>query len=147
VVVVDPTDYPAILSELTEQGGIISDKTRERLAGRAFAHTARYDLAVAAYFSQLTGTIAPELGSVEKDRMPEEMVLVLEQIQPLRYGENPHQAATLYRDSLRPEQGIATAEQLQGKELSYNNLIDSDAAWALISEFTETACAIIKHTN
>jgi phosphoribosylaminoimidazolecarboxamide formyltransferase / IMP cyclohydrolase len=146
-VVVYPSDYDMILKELSEQNGVLSLETRRKLAARAFSHTARYDLAVAGYFSALTNSIAPELGSLSENSLPDELVLVLERSGWLRYGENPHQAASLYRDLLRPEQGIANAPQLQGKELSYNNLIDSDAAWSLICEFSDTACAIIKHTN
>lgn len=146
-VVVDPADYPAIIDELTAQAGSLTLATRQRLAAKAFAHTASYDLAIAGYFGQLLGETCELLGTIKDEQMPSQLILALKQHQSLRYGENPHQVAALYIDKLRPEMGIANAQQLQGKELSYNNLLDLDAAWALVSEFTTTACAIIKHTN
>lgn len=146
-VVVDPDDYDSLIKEMREKDGAISHASRQKFAARAFAHTARYDLAIAAYLSKVAGVEPAEFGKVEEGKMPQEMVIVLERIQDLRYGENPHQSAALYQDSLRPAPAIAKMEQLQGKELSYNNLVDADAAWQLVSEFEKLTCAIIKHTN
>ena len=146
-IVIDPQDYKMILSELTENNGQLNQNTKQNLAAKAFAHTALYDLAIANYFTQLTNEKNIAFSGIVTDQMPKHLVLSLTQEQSLRYGENPHQMAALYVDSLVLEKGVATAKQLQGKELSYNNLLDLDAAWALVSEFSETACVIIKHTN
>lgn len=146
-VIVDPGDYQAIIGELEEQSGHLSLDTRQRLAARAFAHTARYDLAIAGYLAKTTDKVSSEFGAIDNGAMPAGFIFNLEMKQPLRYGENPHQPAALYVDAVRGAEGIATARQLQGKELSYNNLLDLDAAWQLICEFEQPACAIIKHTN
>lgn len=146
-VVVDPQDYQTILSELKENDSQISQQTKENLATKAFTHTALYDLTIANYFTQLTNKKDISFTGAVSGQMPKQLVLSLSQGQPLRYGENPHQMAALYVDSLVSETGVATATQLQGKELSYNNFLDLDAAWALVSEFSETACVIIKHNN
>lgn len=146
-VVVDPEDYKIILSELKENDCQISQNTKKRLATKAFTHTALYDLAIANYFSKITNETDTTFTGAVTNQMPKQLVLSLSQSQSLRYGENPHQMAALYVDSLFSEQGVATANQLQGKELSYNNFLDLDAAWTLVSEFSETACVIIKHTN
>lgn len=131
-VLVDPADYAGVIGEL-EAGGEVSWGTRRRLAAKAFARTAAYDAAVAAWFrARGEGGFGPWFG-VGGARVAE-----------LRYGENPHQRAALYATG---PGGIAGARQLQGKELSYNNLNDADAAWALVSEIGEPACAIIKHAN
>ncbi len=130
-VVVDPEDYPAILQELHDQGEIC-EPTLWRLARKAFLTTAGYDRAI-------SNTLAGQSGEP-----PAVLDIRAPRAFDLRYGENPHQSAALY--STR-QGGIAAAEQLQGKELSYNNLVDLDAAWQLIAEFDEPASAIIKHTN
>lgn len=135
-VVVAPDDYAAILEELHERAGELCEPTLWRLARRAFATTANYDRAISNTLAGLSGSAHSALPPVLDVRAPRSM--------DLRYGENPHQAAALY--STRTG-GIAGAEQLQGKELSYNNLVDLDAAWQLIAEFDDAASAIIKHTN
>jgi phosphoribosylaminoimidazolecarboxamide formyltransferase / IMP cyclohydrolase len=144
-VVVDPDDYPRIIEEMDAKRGEISSPTRFRLAQKVFAHTAAYDSAIAAYMAEREWR---ESG-VEKtgDRFPSLDVIALEKIQDLRYGENPHQHAAVYRRLSVAEGGVASADLLHGKELSYNNLLDADAAWNLVQEFDEPAAAVIKHTN
>ncbi|MDX6752267.1 bifunctional phosphoribosylaminoimidazolecarboxamide formyltransferase/IMP cyclohydrolase [Geminicoccaceae bacterium 1502E] len=133
-VLVDPADYPALLAELDATGGT-SLALRRHLAARTFALTASYDAAIASWMAGLEGEL-----------LPERLTLAGQRRLRLRYGENPHQEAAFYvSGEARP--GVATAEQLQGKELSYNNLLDTDAAFELVAEFDEPACAIIKHTN
>jgi phosphoribosylaminoimidazolecarboxamide formyltransferase/IMP cyclohydrolase len=134
-VVVSPNDYPAILSELKSNGGELSHKTKWELARKAFRTTAEYDVAITARLAQVDATEGP---------LPPELNLRAPKAMDLRYGENPHQSAALYG---KRGKGIAGAEQLHGKELSYNNLVDLDAAWQLACEFPAPAAAIIKHTN
>ncbi|MBI3015206.1 MAG: bifunctional phosphoribosylaminoimidazolecarboxamide formyltransferase/IMP cyclohydrolase [Candidatus Tectomicrobia bacterium] len=136
-VVVDPEDYPALLQELRDQGGTLSRQKRFEMACKAFEHTARYDSCIASYFR----------GQVGKELYPSTITLALEKVQDLRYGENPHQSAAFYREMVVAEPCLANARQLQGKELSYNNIVDLDAALALVKEFTDPTVAIIKHTN
>jgi phosphoribosylaminoimidazolecarboxamide formyltransferase / IMP cyclohydrolase len=131
-VVVRPDEYDGILEELREHGEISLD-TRRTLALQAFGHTASYDAAIAAYL----GRGLP---------FPDRLVVVADKVMDLRYGENPHQSAALYRSS-GPVTGLAAATQLHGKELSYNNLLDADAAWKLALELDGIGCAIIKHSN
>jgi phosphoribosylaminoimidazolecarboxamide formyltransferase/IMP cyclohydrolase len=133
-VVVDPTQYPALIEELRQHGGSISIPTLRRLATEAFRQTAQYDAMVSAY---LAGEIA--------DEFPLQLTSTLTKISDLRYGENPHQHAALYKTSSGG--GLANAEVLSGKEMSFNNYVDADAAWQLVNDFRDTACAIIKHTN
>ncbi len=129
--VVDPADYGPVLAALAGDG--IPLEQRRRLALKAFRHTAAYDAAISRYLTR----------QVEGDALPEVLTLTAERVQALRYGENPHQSAALYR-----WQGLAPAfEQLQGKELSYNNLGDLDGAWGAVNEFEAPAVAIIKHAN
>jgi phosphoribosylaminoimidazolecarboxamide formyltransferase/IMP cyclohydrolase len=132
-VVVSPDQYRAILDELKEHNGALSLKTRNTLAQQAFEQTAQYDLAVSSY---LAGSSGP---------FPEQLVWTMSKISDLRYGENPHQRAALYRTS--EGAGIANAAVLSGKEMSFNNYVDAEAAWQLVCDFEQTACAIIKHTN
>jgi phosphoribosylaminoimidazolecarboxamide formyltransferase/IMP cyclohydrolase len=134
-VVVDPRDYEWVLQRLT--AGDLSRAERAQLAARAFAHIAEYDALIADWFRRYDpdGTL------------PERLTLSYRRVQRLRYGENPHQQAAFYREPFAPPGCIATAEQLWGKELSYNNLLDADAALELVREFDRPACAIIKHTN
>jgi phosphoribosylaminoimidazolecarboxamide formyltransferase/IMP cyclohydrolase len=134
-VVVSPEDYPSLLEEMRANEGVLSAATHWRLARKAFALTAAYDSAIT---ERLAKVDAPE------QALPEALNLRLPRTMSLRYGENPHQSAALYASGGR---GIAGARQLQGKELSYNNLVDLDAAWQLIQEFDQPASAIIKHTN
>jgi len=130
-------EYGPVMEEMAANGGKLGYETRWRLAKKAFAVTAAYDAGIA---STLEGLKKPDVAE-----MPEALRVIAPQKATLRYGENPHQKAALYTDG--SGLGIANAEQLQGKELSYNNLVDLDACWALVSEFDATAVAIIKHTN
>ncbi len=147
-VVCDPADYETFLAEL--RSGSSTQDERRRLALKAFRHTAAYDAAIATWLAGCVDTRAglapapaPAQGQGHAQPLPETIALVAERVQSLRYGENPHQQAALYRWS-----GAAPAfEQLQGKDLSYNNLIDLEAAWAMPQEFSDPAVAIIKHTN
>jgi phosphoribosylaminoimidazolecarboxamide formyltransferase / IMP cyclohydrolase len=133
-VVVRPEDYPALIAEMQGNDGSLSEATHWDLAKKAFALTAAYDSAITQRLSQIPPS----------DALPERLVVNAPLKLPLRYGENPHQRAALYASG---ESGIANATQLQGKDLSYNNLVDLDAAWQLICEFDAPASAIIKHTN
>ena len=136
-IVVDPADYDAILEEIGSKGGI-TNETRKRLAHKAFARTAAYDAAISNWFASVRGDETPDFRAIGGQRA-----------QALRYGENPHQTAAFYRAGL-PREGVATARQLQGKELSYNNINDTDAAYELVAEFDpaqSAAVAIIKHAN
>jgi phosphoribosylaminoimidazolecarboxamide formyltransferase / IMP cyclohydrolase len=135
-VVVDPDDYPAILASLKDSAGEIKDSARFELASKAFAHTANYDTAIAAYFSSRTA-----------QEFPDRVHITVQKKQDLRYGENPHQNAGFYLDRDRPSGSIASAVQLQGKELSYNNIADSDAAIECVWAFDDPACCIVKHAN
>lgn len=134
VVVVKPEYYPLVLEQL-ESIGDVSQETRLRLALEAFSHTAAYDAMISSYLAALAGV-----------NLPENLVIAGQKVYDLRYGENPHQKAGFYRN-LNPGLGLADARQLNGKELSYNNIIDTEAAWSLAKEFKEPACVIIKHTN
>jgi phosphoribosylaminoimidazolecarboxamide formyltransferase/IMP cyclohydrolase len=140
-VVVEPADYPAVLAEL--RGGGLSPKTRFALMKKAFAHTAAYDAAIAEY---LAGR--PEEEGAEAPAMPAFAAAVGTAGKVLRYGENPHQKAAFYRTEPRPEEpSVAWAEVLGGKELSYNNLLDLEAALACAKEFDEPVAVIVKHNN
>ncbi len=143
-VVTSPADYAALITELNANAGGLTRETRWRLAQKAFATTAAYDSAIAASLSQLSPDAAPT-ASPEANAFPDHLRLDLRKAAPLRYGENPHQRAALYADD--SGRGMASAKQLQGKELSFNNLVDLDACWDLVTEFTAPAVAIIKHTN
>ncbi|MBM3725832.1 MAG: bifunctional phosphoribosylaminoimidazolecarboxamide formyltransferase/IMP cyclohydrolase [Acidobacteria bacterium] len=134
-VVTDPSAYPALLEEMAAQGGSLTPATHWQLARQAFALTASYDRAITARLALVDGAPEPFPSTLDL-RVPRAAVL--------RYGENPHQAAALYASGT---EGIAGARQLHGKELSYNNLVDLDAAWQLVQEFDRPASAIIKHTN
>ncbi len=131
-VVTAPEAYERLLAELRDNGGTTL-AFRTRLAAEAFAHTATYDAAVASWFTR-------------DEAWPDQLHLTLDRVgEPLRYGENPHQTASFYADG--SGRGLAVAEQLHGKELSYNNLLDTDAAWAMAVDLDEPCIAIIKHTN
>jgi phosphoribosylaminoimidazolecarboxamide formyltransferase/IMP cyclohydrolase len=134
-VVTEPVQYQDVMDEMTAKKGAIGEALRRRLAHQAFALTASYDAAIASWFAEQQG-----------DAFPQRLVVGLAKRQALRYGENPHQMAAFYvTGGQRP--GVANARQLQGKELSYNNLNDTDAAFELVAEFEEPAIAIIKHAN
>jgi phosphoribosylaminoimidazolecarboxamide formyltransferase / IMP cyclohydrolase len=143
-VVTDPADYSTVAAELRGEREL-SLATRLALARKAYARTARYDGEIATELERLSASGHVTIGALEK--LPERLHVALERRQSMRYGENPHQAAALYAPAGRAAAGLAGARQLQGKELSYNNLVDLDAAWALASEFKRPAVAIIKHNN
>ncbi|WP_066299021.1 bifunctional phosphoribosylaminoimidazolecarboxamide formyltransferase/IMP cyclohydrolase [Bacillus sp. FJAT-29937] len=134
-VVVDPSDYETVLSQL-KQNGEVEKETRRKLAAKVFRHTAAYDAMIAEYMTKLANEEAPE-----------KLTVTYELKQSLRYGENPHQKASFYRKPLGSEFSIANAEQLHGKELSYNNINDADAALQIVKEFTEPAAVAVKHMN
>ncbi|MGA8094564.1 MAG: bifunctional phosphoribosylaminoimidazolecarboxamide formyltransferase/IMP cyclohydrolase [Steroidobacteraceae bacterium] len=138
-VAVDPADYPAVLAELAAHDGCTTAATRSRLAAKVFAHTARYDTMVASYLA------SRQESAVE--RFPPTLPLVFEKAQDLRYGENPHQQAALYREPMAREPGVAGAQALQGKDLSFNNIADADTAIECVRQFEEPACVIVKHAN
>jgi phosphoribosylaminoimidazolecarboxamide formyltransferase/IMP cyclohydrolase len=145
-VVVDPTDYALVLDDIRTTGAVSAER-RWQLAQKAFAHTAQYDALIAAYLSQEQAPWQLD-GRPDGAAFPETLTLTFNKVQELRYGENPHQAAALYRDRLDNRLSLAQAQQLQGKALSYTNLLDVNAALGLVLEFPDTpACCIIKHTN
>ncbi|HEX9193098.1 MAG TPA: bifunctional phosphoribosylaminoimidazolecarboxamide formyltransferase/IMP cyclohydrolase, partial [Burkholderiales bacterium] len=139
-VVSDPADYPKLLGEMRVHGGAVSEATRFALAKKAFAHSAAYEAAISNHLAGLGADGG-------RATFPERLTLQFEKVQDLRYGENPHQEAAFYRDSAPVPGGIAGYTQLQGKELSYNNIVDADAAWECVKTFEEPACVIIKHAN
>lgn len=132
-VVVDPEDYSAVLDEISSSGDT-SPATRLKLSAKAYTHTAEYDMAISAYMRS-------------QARLPEKLFLEFEQKQSLRYGENPHQAAKFYKSATEVPFSLATAEQLNGKELSYNNIQDANAALNIAREFSEPFCVGLKHMN
>ena len=136
--VVDPQDYPLVLQELAARHGTTDLALRARLAAKAFAHTARYDAMVAGYLAQRQGG---------GESFPATLALVYDRVQELRYGENPHQRAALYRDAAARGAGVAGARVLQGKDLSFNNVADADTAIECVRQFTAAACVIVKHAN
>ncbi len=143
-VVTDPEDYAAILDEL-KSGGALSYATRFALAKKAFTHTARYDSAIANWLTSLDADNKP-------GQFPERLQLAFDKVDTMRYGENPHQQAAFYREPTPVPGSIASYQQLQGKELSYNNIGDADAAWECVKAFdgavaNMVACVIVKHAN
>jgi phosphoribosylaminoimidazolecarboxamide formyltransferase / IMP cyclohydrolase len=136
-VVVEPTDYAKVLEQLTAHNGCTLPDLRRALAAKAYARTAAYDAAIANWFAEVLGDPAPDFRAVG-GRL----------IEALRYGENPHQSAAFYATSER-RAGVATARQVQGKQLSYNNINDTDAAYECVAEFANRgpACVIVKHAN
>ena len=139
-IIVDPVDYQRVLEELHNNEGIVSDATRFDLAVKAFEHTSNYDGMIANYLGRVK-----EDGSM--DELPRTINLQFTKTQELRYGENPHQHAAFYTEKNISEACIATAKQLQGKELSYNNIGDTDAALECVKQFEEPTCVIVKHAN
>lgn len=134
-IIVDPSDYEKVMAEMKAGKGATKAETRRHLAYKAYSRTAAYDAAIGQWFARIEG-----------DSFPQRYTLSAKRKQKLAYGENPHQQAAFYTvDTCRPS--LATATQHQGKELSYNNINDTDAAWELVSEFTEPTIAIIKHAN
>jgi len=139
-VIVDPNDYSVVLGEITASQGEVTQATRFALACKVFAHTARYDSTIANYLGQKMGGETPAT-------FPPILTLQYQQIQTMRYGENPHQQAAFYQQTNPPESSIANALQLQGKELSFNNVADTDAALECVKSFSQPACVIVKHAN
>lgn len=141
-IITSPSDYDGVITELQHQQHL-SDDTRFRLALKAFEHTAHYDSLIAQFLS----TKLPQSNSdnTTSARFSQTLTLPFSKVQELRYGENPHQHAALYRQTNKD--GIATAKQWQGKPLSYNNIADTDAAWVCVSSFDQPACVIVKHAN
>lgn len=142
-VVTSPSDYDQIAEELARSGGELSSATRWRLAQKAFATTAAYDSAIASTLERVSANGRFEFH--EETGFPQNLRLSFKKVTDLRYGENPHQKAAMYSDG--SGKGVANGRQIQGKELSYNNIVDLEAAWDLAQEFDEPVCAIIKHTN
>jgi len=138
-VVVDPADYGRVLEDVRHTGAV-AEALRFELACKAFAHTARYDGAIANYLTSVRsgGT---------RDAYPDVLSLQFEKLQSMRYGENPHQSAAFYRDADSAAGTLGHYRQLQGKALSYNNVADADAAWECVKTFEEPACVIVKHAN
>ena len=134
-VVVDAADYDQVAAEI-EANQDTTPETRRRLAAKVFRHTAAYDALISRYLSEQVGEL-----------LPESYTVTYEKVQDLRYGENPHQRAAFYREPLAATASVATAEQLHGKELSYNNINDADAALAIVREFDQPAVVAIKHSN
>jgi phosphoribosylaminoimidazolecarboxamide formyltransferase/IMP cyclohydrolase len=143
-IVTDPEDYAAIVEELKSAGGALSYQTRFGLAKKAFTHTARYDSAIANWLTSLAPDNTPGL-------FPDRLQLAFDKVEDLRYGENPHQQAAFYREPNPVSGSIASYIQLQGKELSYNNIADADAAWECVKAFDTShataTCVIVKHAN
>ena len=142
-VVTSPSDYEALAEEMSGSGGALSSETKWRLAQKAFATTAAYDSAIAATLERVSAN--GNVGVKPAEGFPEKLRLSFSKVSDLRYGENPHQKAAMYSDGSGT--GVANARQVHGKELSYNNIVDLQAAWDLAQEFEEPVCAIIKHTN
>ncbi len=142
-VLVDADDYSRVLAEMADNGGAVSDATRFDLAVKAFEHTAAYDGAIANYLGRIV-----EHAEGKAEGLPRTFNLQFRKQQPMRYGENPHQQAAFYVARDRTEASIASATQLQGKELSYNNIADTDAALECVKQFNDApACVIVKHAN
>lgn len=139
-VVTQPEDYSTLLTEIKANQRAVSAETRFQLAKKAFAHTAAYDQAISRYLESV---------NVEQSEtnFPQQLSLDFSLLQSLRYGENPHQQAAFYRDPTPPAGSLASYTQLQGKELSFNNIADTDAAWECVKSFDQPACVIIKHAN
>lgn len=135
-VVVDPADYELVLKELEENEGEISLETRKAFAAKVFRHTAQYDALIAQYFLEET-----------KEVFPKQYTVTYEKVQELRYGENPHQEAAFYKELHAAQTSIAEAKQLHGKELSYNNIQDANAALEIVTEYEEAAAVAVKHMN
>ncbi|NBW01163.1 MAG: bifunctional phosphoribosylaminoimidazolecarboxamide formyltransferase/IMP cyclohydrolase PurH [Betaproteobacteria bacterium] len=153
-VVVDPSDYTALLDEMDSHGNTLGWPTRQQLAKKVFAHTADYDAAISNLLNALpasacaatdSGCMPPDPKAA--DLYPDILTLQIHRVQAMRYGENPHQSAAFYRESNPAAGTLANYTQLQGKALSYNNIADSDAAWSCVRSFSEPACVIVKHAN
>ncbi len=137
LVLCDPNDYGLVLQEIQNPLGI-TEKLRQKLAVKAFAHTAHYDAVISSHMKARWEI---------KEKFADEMTVGLRKLKTLRYGENPHQEAAVYRESGTPAWGVVSANVLQGKEISFNNYLDCEAAWQVALSFTEPVCVIIKHNN
>jgi len=148
-IVTDPEDYAALLDEMKANDGGLLLATRFNLAKKAFTHTARYDSMIANWLTGLEegAEAKPEAAAPLPSVFPARLQLAFDCVEVLRYGENSHQSAAFYRDTTPVAGSIAAYTQLQGKELSYNNIGDSDAAWECVKTFTAPACVIVKHAN
>lgn len=152
-VICDPDDYASVLEEMGVHGGATTKVTRRRLAAKVYARTAAYDTAISTWFSAYLELQNREIDPDDPFEPPALLDLHLTKAQDLRYGENPHQAAAVYKltgelaNLVSSPNPLVGAEQLQGKPLSYNNLLDADAAWNAVREFDEPACVILKHQN
>ncbi len=153
-VVVDPSDYAGLLAELDDHNTTLGWPTRQRLARKVFAHTAAYDGAISNFLNGLpsvecdvnaSGCMPPAPESAQA--YPDVLSVQVQKVQGMRYGENPHQSAAFYRDPDAREGTLANYTQLQGKELSFNNIADADAAWSCVRSFDGPACVIVKHAN
>ncbi|MBC3869993.1 bifunctional phosphoribosylaminoimidazolecarboxamide formyltransferase/IMP cyclohydrolase [Undibacterium oligocarboniphilum] len=142
-VIVDPSDYAIVLAEMKANQNVVSYDTKFTLAKKVFAHTAQYDGAITNYLTSL----GEDKAHTTRSAYPQTLNLHFEKVQEMRYGENPHQSAAFYRDLKTVAGALANYTQLQGKELSYNNIADSDAAWECVKSFKESACVIVKHAN
>lgn len=143
IVLCDPGDYATVLAELKANQGEASYETKFALAKKVFAHTAQYDGSITNYFTSL----GEDRQHVTRSAYPTTLNMHFEKVQEMRYGENPHQSAAFYRDIQTIDGALANFSQLQGKELSFNNIADADAAWECVKSFDETACVIVKHAN
>jgi len=143
IVICDPADYTAVIKELNANQGELAYDSKFQLAKKVYAHTAQYDGAIANYLSSL----GEDKQHATRSPYPQTMNLAFNKVQDMRYGENPHQSAAFYRDIHAPVGALAGYAQLQGKELSFNNIADADAAWECVKTFNEPACVIIKHAN
>ena len=148
-IVTDPEDYAPLLDEMKTNGGALQLATRFGLAKKAFTHTARYDSMIANWLTGLDegAEAKPEAAAPVPSIFPAKLQLAFDRVEALRYGENSHQSAAFYRDTHPVAGSIAAYTQLQGKELSYNNIGDSDAAWECVKTFNAPACVIVKHAN
>jgi len=146
-VVIDPADYTRVLSEMDQHSNQTSYGLRLELAAKVYAHTSGYDGAIAAYLTSLNQAEPEPDVTPERQSWPGTLTLQLKREQTLRYGENPQQIAAFYRDPSIPTGLLGHYQQLQGKELSYNNIADADAAWECVRSFETPACVIVKHAN
>ncbi|OAM30215.1 bifunctional phosphoribosylaminoimidazolecarboxamide formyltransferase/IMP cyclohydrolase [Eikenella sp. NML03-A-027] len=144
-IITDTADFPAIAAEMEANGGALSDKTRFNLSRKAFSHTAQYDSIISNYLTSLSDDVLS--GTPEIGEFPSQFNQSWIKVQDMRYGENPHQRAAFYRDVYPAAGSLAAYKQLQGKELSYNNIADADAAWEAVKSFDTPACVIVKHAN
>ena len=142
-VIVDPSDYAIVLAEMKANNNVVSYDTKFTLAKKVFAHTAQYDGAITNYLTSL----GEDKAHTTRSAYPQTLNLHFDKVQEMRYGENPHQSAAFYRDLKAVDGALANYKQLQGKELSYNNIADADAAWECVKSFNESACVIVKHAN